>query len=160
MGKKLRMESAGGLSKAERRKQGKALRDKCPRKSQAEWELRSKSKDIIELLEESDADRITGLIPVKYQRMGVSPFTFFRGAAVLQARDLASAPVSGITVQACGDCHLAELRWLCVTPNVCWCSTSTTLMKRSRVHGNGTSSDWGPASCWQLGIVRFSKHRR
>ncbi len=108
MDKKLRMESAAGLSKAERRKQGKALRDKCPRNSQAEWELRSKSKDIIELLEESDADRIPGLIPVKYQRMGVSPFTFFRGAAVLQARDLASAPVSGITVQACGDCHLAN----------------------------------------------------
>jgi len=57
---------------------------------------------------ESDADRIAGLIPVKYQRMGVSPFTFFRGAAILQARDLADAPVSGITVQACGDCHLAN----------------------------------------------------
>jgi uncharacterized protein (DUF2252 family) len=40
--------------------------------------------------------------------MAVSPFTFFRGAAILQARDLASAPVSGITVQACGDCHLAN----------------------------------------------------
>ena len=59
-------------------------------------------------LEESDADRIPGLIPVKYQRMAVSPFTFFRGAAILQARDLANAPVSGITVQACGDCHLAN----------------------------------------------------
>jgi len=102
------MESANALSKIERRKQGKALRDHCPRTAQAEWEPRSKSKDIVKLLEESDADRIPGLIPVKYQRMGVSPFTFYRGAAILQARDLANARVSGIMVQACGDCHLAN----------------------------------------------------
>jgi uncharacterized protein (DUF2252 family) len=100
--------SAVASSKAERRKQGKALRDKCPRTAQAEWKPRSKSEDIVKLLKESDADRIPGLIPVKYQRMGVSPFTFFRGAAILQARDLANAPVSGINVQACGDCHLAN----------------------------------------------------
>src|ERR1017187_423265 len=102
------MESAVASSKVERRKQGKALREKCPRTSQGEWKLRSKSKDIIKLLEESDADRIAALIPVKYQRMSVSPFTFFRGTAIIQARDLANAPVSGITVQACGDCHLAN----------------------------------------------------
>jgi uncharacterized protein (DUF2252 family) len=102
------MKSAAMVSKIHRREQGKALREKCPRTSQAEWKLRSKSIDIIKLLEESDADRIPGLIPVKYQRMAVSPFTFFRGAAILQARDLVNAPVSGITVQACGDCHLAN----------------------------------------------------
>jgi len=95
-------------SKAERRKQGKALRDRCPRTAQAEWKPRSNSEDIIKLLEESDADRIPGLVPLKYQRMGVSPFTFYRGAAILQARDLANTNVSGITVQACGDCHLAN----------------------------------------------------
>ena len=102
------MQSAVPLSKTERRKQGKALREKCPRTAQAEWKTRSKSQDIIKLLEESDADRIPGLIPVKYQRMSVSPFTFYRGAAIIQARDLANARVSGITVQACGDCHLAN----------------------------------------------------
>src|SRR5271169_813652 len=102
------MESANASSKIERRKQGKALRDDCPRTAQAEWKPRSKSQDPIKLLEESDKDRIPGLIPVKYQRMGVSPFTFFRGAAILQARDLADGPASGITVQACGDCHLAN----------------------------------------------------
>jgi uncharacterized protein (DUF2252 family) len=96
------------LTKAERRKQGKALRERCPRTVQAEWKPRPKSKDIVKLLEESDVDRIPGLIAVKYQRMGVSPFTFFRGAAIIQARDLANSPVSGITVQACGDCHLAN----------------------------------------------------
>jgi uncharacterized protein (DUF2252 family) len=102
------MTSAVASSRVERRKQGKALREKCPRTSQAEWKPRSKSQDIIKLLEESDADRIAGLIPVKYQRMSVSPFTFFRGTAIVQARDLANARVSGITVQACGDCHLAN----------------------------------------------------
>jgi uncharacterized protein (DUF2252 family) len=102
------MEPSATSSKLESRQQGKALREKCPRTSQAEWKPRSKSIDIVKLLEESDADRIAGLIPVKYQRMAVSPFTFFRGTAILQARDLADAPVSGIMVQACGDCHLAN----------------------------------------------------
>jgi uncharacterized protein (DUF2252 family) len=102
------MQSADASSKIERRKQGKALRAKLPRTAQAEWKPRAKSQDIVKLLEESDVGRIRGLLPVKYQRMAVSPFTFFRGAAIIQARDLANARVSGITVQACGDCHLAN----------------------------------------------------
>ena len=102
------MQSAVASSKLERRKQGKALRAKLPRTAQAEWKPRAKSQDIVKLLEESDVGRIRGLLPVKYQRMAVSPFTFFRGAAIIQARDLANAHVSGIMVQACGDCHLAN----------------------------------------------------
>ena len=102
------MTSDTKASRIERRKEGKALREKCPRSSQGEWRPRSSSQDIIQLLEESDADRIAGLIPLKYQRMSVSPFTFFRGSAIIQARDLATCNVSGITVQACGDCHLAN----------------------------------------------------
>jgi uncharacterized protein (DUF2252 family) len=102
------MESSDITSKAERRRRGKTLREKCPRSSQGEWKSRSKLHDIIKLLEESDADRIPGLIPLKYQRMSVSPFTFFRGTAIIQARDLANANASGITVRACGDCHLAN----------------------------------------------------
>jgi uncharacterized protein (DUF2252 family) len=100
------MGSPVALSRTESRKQGRLLRDKCPRAAQAEWKPRSKSEDPIKLLEESDAGRIPGLIPVKYQRMSESPFKFFRGAAIIQARDLAHAAVSGIAVQACGDCHL------------------------------------------------------
>jgi hypothetical protein len=63
------MESAVVSSNIERRKQGKALREKLPRTSQSERKSRSKSKDIIKLLKASDNDRIPGLIPVKYQRM-------------------------------------------------------------------------------------------
>jgi uncharacterized protein (DUF2252 family) len=102
------MKSDNRPSRAERRANGKALREKCPRTSQGEWKPRARSQDIVSLLEESDADRIKGLIPLKYQRMAVSPFTFFRGSAIIQARDLATTNVSGIIVQACGDCHLAN----------------------------------------------------
>ena len=102
------MKPEGRIARSERRARGKALREKFSRAAHAEWKPRSKSQDVVKLLEESDADRIPILIPVKYQRMAVSPFTFFRGAAIIQARDLANAPVSGITVQACGDCHLAN----------------------------------------------------
>jgi len=102
------MSVAADTPRAERRKQGRALREKCPRGSHAEWKSRPKSRDPIQWLEESDVDRIPALIPVKYQRMAESPFKFFRGAAVIQARDLANARVSGITVQACGDCHLSN----------------------------------------------------
>jgi uncharacterized protein (DUF2252 family) len=93
-------------SRTDRRKQGKALRKKCPRSAQGEWKPRPKSVDPIKWLEESDTDRIPVLIPLKYQRMAESPFKFFRGAAIIQARDLAKTQVSGIPVQACGDCHL------------------------------------------------------
>ena len=100
------METVATMSTVERRMQGKALREKCPRTSHAEWKPRPRSQDPIKLLQESDADRIPGLISVRYERMSASPFTFFRGTAIIQARDLANSPVSGITVQACGDCHL------------------------------------------------------
>ena len=131
------MKSNIASSKIERLKQGKALREKCPRTLQAEWKPRSESQDIIRLLEESDADRIAGLIPVKYQRMSASPFTFYRGTAIIQARDLANARVSGITFR-----HAATATWRTLAasrrPNECWFSTSTTSMRPFLVHGNGT----------------------
>jgi uncharacterized protein (DUF2252 family) len=60
------------------------------------------------LIEESNSGRIPGLIPVRYKRMSQSPFAFFRGCAIVQARDLSTAPVTGTTVQLCGDCHLSN----------------------------------------------------
>jgi uncharacterized protein (DUF2252 family) len=100
------MHSAVTLSKNDRRAQGKALREKCPRTALGEWKPRSQSQDPLKLLEQSNADRIPGLIPLRYERMSESPFKFYRGTAIIQARDLANSPVSGITVQLCGDCHL------------------------------------------------------
>lgn len=93
-------------SSAERRERGRLLRQEFSRGKHAEWNPKSRTHDPIELLKQSNADRIPGLIPVRYGRMSQSPFAFFRGTAVIQARDLQASPSSGIIVQACGDCHL------------------------------------------------------
>jgi uncharacterized protein (DUF2252 family) len=53
-------------------------------------------------------DRVADLIPIRYGRMLVSPFTIFRGAAVIMAADLATTPVSAVTVQLCGDAHASN----------------------------------------------------
>ena len=48
------------------------------------------------------------LVPVRHGRMLVSPFTFYRGAALPMAADLAGTPASGLRVQLCGDAHLSN----------------------------------------------------
>jgi uncharacterized protein (DUF2252 family) len=64
--------------------------------------------DPVSLLERQAQSRVPDLVPVRYGRMLVSPFTFFRGAALPMASDLARTPVSGLRVQACGDAHLSN----------------------------------------------------
>jgi uncharacterized protein (DUF2252 family) len=93
-------------SRSERSERGRALRTQCPRSGHAAWSARQDSIDVVGLIEESNAGRIPGLIPVRYERMARSPFTFLRGSAILQARDLSTTPVTGTTVQLCGDCHV------------------------------------------------------
>jgi len=85
---------------------GKRLRDKCPRQSHAIWRPPHDRLDPVFMLQESSRGRIPRLIPIRYGRMLQSPFTFYRGAALGMAADLASTPVTGLRVQACGDCHL------------------------------------------------------
>ena len=94
------------LSRADRASLGRALRDRCSRAAHAAWKAPSKRHDPVTLLKQSSAGRVPDLIPIRYGRMLVSPFTFYRGAALHMAADLASTPVSGLQVQACGDCHL------------------------------------------------------
>ena len=65
-------------------------------------------RDPVELLKANSAGRVETLIPRRYGRMGVSPFTFFRGSAILQAHDLAGTVNSGITFPICGDVHLMD----------------------------------------------------
>jgi uncharacterized protein (DUF2252 family) len=60
------------------------------------------------LLDEQNQTRVAQLIPVRVGRMAASPFSFFRGAAVVMAADLASMPVTGIEVAACGDAHVSN----------------------------------------------------
>ena len=85
---------------------GKGLRDILPRKNHAYWKASSKPRDPIEILEESNRDRLPELVPIRYGRMLRSPFTFLRGSSGLMAYDLAATPDTKIQVQACGDCHL------------------------------------------------------
>jgi uncharacterized protein (DUF2252 family) len=94
------------MTRAQRYERGRALRGACPRSDHATWNPRDGSTDVLALIEESNVGRIAGLIPVRYGRMAQSPFAFFRGSAIVQARDLAGSPVSGVSVQLCGDCHV------------------------------------------------------
>jgi uncharacterized protein (DUF2252 family) len=85
---------------------GKSLRDKCPRQAHAHWQMADDRPDPLALMEESNKGRMPQLIPVRHGRMLHSPFTFYRGAALNMAADLAGTPATGLRVQACGDCHL------------------------------------------------------
>lgn len=85
---------------------GKALRQSVPISAHREWLPTSDRQNPIDLLEISSLGRIPELIPIRYSRMLVSPFTFLRGSALMMAVDLATTPTTGIQVQACGDCHL------------------------------------------------------
>lgn len=92
----------------ERRGAGKALREKAPREAHGHWKVPKDRRDIVDLLNESNEGRMEQLVPIRYGRMMESPFTFYRGSAVVMAADLATTPSSGIHVQACGDAHLSN----------------------------------------------------
>ena len=95
------------LSKEQRHEAGKALRLKCPRTSHSEVVLgQGDKRDVVELIDAQNKDRLQNLVPIRHGRMAQSAFAYFRGTAGVQAYDLAGTPTSGIVVQACGDCHL------------------------------------------------------
>jgi len=96
------------LSVAARHDMGKALREKLPRAAHAEWSPPATRHDPIETLIRTSRHRIPELLPIRYGRMARSPFAFLRGAAAVMAADLASIRDTGLRVQACGDCHLAN----------------------------------------------------
>jgi len=96
------------LTPAERAARGKAARAEVPRDSHAVLDLPPDRPDPIGLLEQQAASRLPELVPVRWGRMLVSPFTFFRGAALPMASDLATTPVTGLAVQSCGDAHLSN----------------------------------------------------
>ncbi len=98
----------GHRTPAERAAAGKAARTGAPRSSHAEWAPAGDRPDPVELLESQATSRVGQLVPLRYGRMLVSPFTFYRGAAAVMAADLASTPRSGFDVQLCGDAHLSN----------------------------------------------------
>ena len=85
---------------------GRKLRETTPRRSHSH--LGRTDRDAVELLRISSEGRVAALVPLRYGRMLASPFAFFRGSAIVQAHDLAGTPNSGLTLQICGDCHLAN----------------------------------------------------
>src|SRR6478736_743596 len=98
----------GRLTPQERAEAGRAARELASRGVHGEWQPSPDRADPVDLLEEQATSRVPELVPLRYGRMLVSPFTFFRGAAYLMAADLAGAPRTGLDVQLCGDAHLAN----------------------------------------------------
>jgi uncharacterized protein (DUF2252 family) len=95
-------------SVADRQARGRQARSAAPRSAHGKWKPAATRPDPVALLAEQSEGRVPDLVPVRYGRMLLSPFTFYRGAAPIMAADLAAIPHSGITVQVCGDAHLSN----------------------------------------------------
>src|SRR5437588_905396 len=91
------------LEAGESADRGRAARRNAPRSSHRDWSPAADRPDPIAVLRDQAATRVQELVPIRYGRMLVSPFTFYRGAAAVMAADIATTPDSGIVVQACGD---------------------------------------------------------
>src|SRR5271165_6614128 len=99
-------------SLAELKAMGKALRDKCSRASHAEWKPPHNRPDPVSVVLKTDEGRLPDLISLRHGRMVLSPFTFYRGSALVMADDLAGTPSTGVRVQCGGDSHLVNFRGL------------------------------------------------
>jgi uncharacterized protein (DUF2252 family) len=95
-------------SVGERLAAGKAIRDKFPREKHGEFRRHPTRQDPVSVIEEQAKTRLPFLVPIRHSRMLASPFAFLRGSAAVMAADLAHTPTTGITVQACGDMHVAN----------------------------------------------------
>jgi uncharacterized protein (DUF2252 family) len=96
------------LTVEERATRGRSARSAAPRSAPGQWRPAPDRPDPVALLAEQSKGRVDELVPVRYGRMLMSPFTFYRGAAAVMAADLARLPRSGIDVQLCGDAHLSN----------------------------------------------------
>src|SRR5271170_3766636 len=96
------------LRSGESAERGRVSRGTVPRSAHGDWTPAPDRPDPVAVLTNQAASRVPELVPIRYGRMLVSPFTFYRGAAAIMAADLAATPMSGITVQLCGDAHLSN----------------------------------------------------
>ena len=92
----------------DRRATGLEWRRKVPLCAPAQWTPPADRADPVDILTAQEGGRISELMPVRYARMKADPFAFLRGAAAVMAADLAPGPATGLRVQSCGDCHLAN----------------------------------------------------
>jgi len=96
------------LTSAERAARGKTERGRLPRGALGTWEPSPSREDPLAILERQATTRVPELVPIRYGRMMVSPFTFYRGAAAVMAADQATTPRTTLHVQLCGDAHLSN----------------------------------------------------
>ncbi|MFI5099428.1 MAG: DUF2252 domain-containing protein [Actinomycetes bacterium] len=89
-----------------RRAGGRAARRLVARAAQADWHRAEDGPGSLGHLRGQESIRVADLLPLRYERMSASPWTYFRGAAAVMAADLAGSPHSGLTVQMCGDAHV------------------------------------------------------
>jgi uncharacterized protein (DUF2252 family) len=90
----------------DRRASGRAARKRAPRGTLGRWDENDRSHDPLSTIVAQNTIRTPELVPIRHQRMAVSPWNFYRGAAAVMAADLAAEPDSGLTVQLCGDAHV------------------------------------------------------
>ena len=102
------MDRVARLENGEDAERGRGARALAPRSSHGEWTPSVARPDPVTTLRRQAASRLPELVPIRYGRMLVSPFTFFRGAAAVMAADLAGTATSGLVVQACGDAHISN----------------------------------------------------
>ena len=96
------------LTREESEALGKKARKRAPLDSPGGWEPSADRPDPVEVLQEQAKSRVPDLVPLRYGRMLVSPFTFYRGAAAIMAADLGAEPDTGLRAQLCGDAHLSN----------------------------------------------------
>ena len=135
------------MNYTERYATGKALRETCPRKAHASWKSASNRRDAVQQVLDAEKGRLPELLPLRHGRMAQSAFTFYRGAALTMAADLASTPSTGVRVQCCGDAHLSNFGGF-ATPERKIIFPSTTSTRLSPRRGSGTSSVSPRASSW------------
>ncbi len=100
------MVTATQATPEQRRARGRAAREVVPRSAQARWDRTADAPAALTHLRAQERIRVKDLLPLRYERMAASPWTYFRGAAAVMAADLASRPHTGLTVQMCGDAHV------------------------------------------------------
>jgi uncharacterized protein (DUF2252 family) len=96
------------LQPGESAQRGRDARQVAPRSAHGDWRPAEDRPDVVATLAAQAQSRVQELVPIRYGRMLLSPFTFYRGAAAVMANDLSRTPDTGIVVQACGDAHISN----------------------------------------------------
>jgi uncharacterized protein (DUF2252 family) len=93
----------------ERHNLGQSRRKQVSRQQHSDFSAKARLTSPLTLLKRSVRGRVPALVKIKYERMAMSPFGYFRGAVPVMAADLAALPNTGLTVQLCGDAHVRNL---------------------------------------------------